>query len=108
MFAHEVYELVWSHPLFLRGVETEIVDDLEKPGAGKNILGHRLQDLKQVRGRGGSDVALRDLLLFDEDGGVRPIFGRQDVREQNGRHGDETKRGQNPPPAALRHLPYVG
>jgi hypothetical protein len=64
--------------LFPHGrIEVELLDDLQQPGAGQDLLVEALDALVCVAGDRGFDKIRRNLLLLDEDGGGGLVHRRQ-------------------------------
>ena len=51
--------------------------NLKEPGTAHDPLGDPLKALLHIAGNGAFDIIIRDLLLFNEDGGLGEIDGRQ-------------------------------
>jgi hypothetical protein len=68
VFPHQGDDFFRREALPLFGVETELIDQFEQPGAGEDVLGHRLHGVDDVGLGGGGDVAGRDLLRDYEQG----------------------------------------
>ena len=64
--AHQIHELLWRHVLPLLCIEVELINDLQQLSPGKNRVGLDQKFFPEIRGRVGSDIALRHPLAFDK------------------------------------------
>ena len=97
---HQGDQSLRREALPLLRVEAEIIDQTKELIARQNLLFHRLKGGSDISSAIGDNIALRYLLLHNQQGCCRGEPIREQREHAHGEQGNTNKRHENPPPTS--------